>query len=103
MVAIVFEFSRVCFGAELARHRATIELLGALSTNPPWYEKFIENNCKLVLREKRNYYILHSVSDFILIAHILTICIMAVIFSLGSYKDLKSFCQKFFHERIRFQ
>ena len=35
MVAIVFEFSRVCFDVELARYRATIELLGALSTNPP--------------------------------------------------------------------
>ena len=39
MVAIVFEFSRARFGAVLARHRATIEeLLGALTTIPPWYE-----------------------------------------------------------------
>ena len=34
MVAIVFEFSRVRFGAVLGRHRATIELLGALATIP---------------------------------------------------------------------
>ena len=36
MVAIVFEFSRARFGAVLARHRATIELFGALTTIPPW-------------------------------------------------------------------
>ena len=42
MVANAFEFSRVYFGAELARHRATIELLGALSTIIFWIRYLVK-------------------------------------------------------------